>query len=98
MPLTATISRTQSKIRLPGKWKVIILNDDYTPAEFVINVLREVFNKTEEDANKLMLAIHQTGKAQVGSYTKEIAETKVQITMDAARDYNYPLTAYAEEA
>lgn len=75
----------------PGKYKVIMHNDNYTTMEFVVAVLKEVFAHTDQTAEKLMLDIHQKGEATAGIYWYEIAETKAMQTMTRARNEGYPL-------
>lgn len=91
-------TKTKIKLKAPSMWKVIIYNDDFTPMDFVIRVLIEIFNKSIEEAVALMLHVHTNGKATVGNYTKEVAETKVSQTMRAAEAYQHPLLVTAEEA
>lgn len=79
-------------------WKVVLHNDDFTPMEFVVAVLRQIFQKPNEEAVSLMMRVHTEGKAVVGLYTREIAETKVQQTSDAAERFGHPLLATAEQA
>ena len=93
---TGTITRQQ--IKTPSMYKVIMLNDDFTHQDFVVQVLTQIFNKTEEEAINLMLTIHETGRATIGLYTKEVALTKVMMVDRAAQTYGHPLTAIAEEA
>jgi len=84
-------------ILLPKLYKVIILNDDYTTFDFVINILKSIFNKTEEEAINLTLKIDREGSAVVGVYPYEIAITKVHYVHDIARKAGFPLRARIEE-
>jgi ATP-dependent Clp protease adaptor protein ClpS len=95
---TATDTLTKTELRMPSMWKVLMVNDDYTPMDFVVQVLTEVFHKTEEEANDLTMTIHVKGKANVGLYTKEIALTKVYQVDRLAAAAGHPLKTEAEEA
>ncbi len=75
----------------PVLYKIILHNDDYTTMDFVISILLEVFHKSAEEAKRLMLTVHNHGKAIIGIYTKEIAETKVDRTLKLAKNAGYPL-------
>jgi len=81
----------------PKKYKVLLLNDDFSTMDFVIEILTKVFRKSLEDAEKIMLNIHNSGKSICGLYTKEIALTKVSTVKQMARKANFPLKAIAEE-
>ncbi len=85
------------KVKKPSMFHVLLHNDDYTTMEFVINVLMNVFHKTFEDATKTMLSVHHQGKAVAGTYTREIAETKIDQVETLAKQNNYPLKATCEE-
>lgn len=90
--------RTKAKPRLdrPRLYKAVLHNDDYTPMEFVVLVLRQIFNKSEADAAAIMLHAHTHGMAVAGVYTFEIAETKVQETMALADQSGFPLLCTLE--
>ena len=90
--------KTRAKPRLdrPRVYKVLLHNDDYTPMEFVVLVLREVFNKSDADATAIMLHAHTHGMAVAGVYSFEIAETKVQQTMALAAKASFPLLCTME--
>lgn len=75
----------------PGMFKVIFMNDDFTPIAFVIEILISVFNKASDEARSIALEVHQTGKAIAGTYSFEVAETKIMITMDNAKREGHPL-------
>ncbi len=96
-PSTGLISKTKPKTKRPSLYKVILLNDDYTPMEFVIGVLEEVFNKAREDATRIMLEVHRNGVGICGVYTYEIAETKVTKVMELARRHQHPLQCTMEK-
>ena len=83
--------------REPGEYKVILHNDNYTTMEFVIKVLTSVFNKSHEEANRIMLNVHKKGIGVCGIYTHEIAETKVYIVNQMAIHNNFPLKCSMEE-
>jgi len=90
-------TKERVKIKYPKKYKVLLLNDDYTSMEFVIDVLITIFHKSYEEAEKIMLEIHEKEKGICGVYTYEIAETKVMQVHKKARDYGFPLRATMEE-
>ncbi len=90
--------RTRPKTKKPSMYKVIMLNDDYTPMEFVVHVLERFFAKNRDEATKIMLHVHQRGVGVCGVYTYEVAETKVTQTMDFARQHQHPLQCTVEKA
>jgi ATP-dependent Clp protease adaptor protein ClpS len=94
---TAVITRTQTKTKRPSMYRVLLLNDDYTPMEFVIHVLERFFNKSREAATQIMLHVHTQGIGECGIYTYEIAETKVTQVMDFARKHQHPLQCIMEK-
>ena len=94
---TAVITRTRTQTRKPSMYRVLLLNDDYTPMEFVITVLRRYFNKNNEEATTIMLHVHQHGVGECGIYTYEVAETKVTQVMDFARKHQHPLQCIMEK-
>ncbi len=79
------------------RYKVLLLNDDYTSMDFVVDILMDIFNHPLDEAINLMLAIHKNGKAVCGIYTYEVAETKVSQVIKEARKHEYPLNAIMEE-
>ena len=93
-------SPEESNIRLkgPGKYNVIMLNDDATPMEFVIQVLVSIFGHDSETATTIMLEVHEKGRGIAGSYMYEVAEQKAHETFSSARNYGYPLSVTVEEA
>lgn len=93
---TGLLERTEKKVAHPTMFRVVLLNDDYTPMEFVVHVLQEVFAKTRDESVVLMMKVHKEGAAVAGVYTREIAETKVGAAMDLARQHGYPLLLSAE--
>ncbi len=94
---TGVITRTQAKTKKPSLYKVLLLNDDYTPMEFVVHVLERFFAKGREEATVIMLHVHQKGVGVCGVYTYEIAETKVTQVMDFARQHSHPLQCTMEK-
>jgi ATP-dependent Clp protease adaptor protein ClpS len=94
------VSQTQTKTRTqtatPKLWKVLLLNDDYTPMDFVVDVLTRVFRKTEDEAVQIMLQVHHAGLGLAGVYPFEIAETKVMQVEDMARSEGHPLQCSLE--
>lgn len=94
--ITRPRAKQRPKIARPRLYKVILLNDDFTPREFVITVLKAVFRMTEEQAYRVMLAAHQLGACVVAVYTRDIAESKASEATDAGRTAGYPLLFTAE--
>ena len=86
------------KLKKPPLYKVVLLNDDYTPMEFVVLVLETFFNMTREKATQVMLHVHTRGKGVCGVYTREIAETKTAQVNDFAREHEHPLQCDMEAA
>lgn len=89
--------KMRPEIKKPPLYQVIIMNDDYTPMEFVVQILEIFFNKPPEEATRIMLQVHQTGRGLCGIYSFEIAETKVAQTRAAARQAQYPLRCVMEK-
>lgn len=79
------------KLKPPAMYKVLMLNDDYTPMDFVVEVLQAFFSKSGEQATEIMLAVHQKGSASCGVFSKDIAETKAAMVNDYAKECQYPL-------
>jgi ATP-dependent Clp protease adaptor protein ClpS len=94
---TGLITKTRPKTKKPSLYKVLLLNDDYTPMEFVVHVLERFFNKGREDATRIMLHVHQKGVGICGVYTYEVAETKVAQVMDFSRQHQHPLQCTMEK-
>lgn len=90
------VTKTAPKTKRPSLYKVLLLNDDYTPQEFVVWLLQAVFNKGAEDAVRIMLHVHQTGVGVCGVYTYEVAETKVAQVMELSRRHQHPLQCTME--
>jgi len=94
---TAVITRTKTQAKKPAMYRVLILNDDYTPMEFVVTVLRKFFNKGPDEATRIMLHVHHHGVGECGVFTYEVAETKVTQVMDFARKHQHPLQCIMEK-
>ena len=94
---TAVLTRTEPKTEKPSMYKVIMMNDDYTPMEFVVELLKNFFSKSHEEASRIMMAIHKDGSAVCGIYTYEVAETKLTQVMDHARKNQHPLQCTIEK-
>ena len=92
------LQESKPELKRPPLFKVILINDDYTPMDFVIEVLMQFFNFDAEKANQLMLTVHYRGKAVCGIYTAEIAETKVMQVNQYARKHQHPLMCSMEPA
>lgn len=91
------IAEPAIKIKRPSFYKVILLNDDYMPMDFVVTVLEMIFRKPHEEAVNLMLVVHSKGAALCGIYTRDVAETKVDQVIEYARINDYPLQCVMEE-
>src|SRR4051812_15188979 len=89
---------TGVKLKKPQLYKVVLLNDDFTPMPFVVEVLIDVFNKSLQDAKALTLEVHEKGRGIAGVFTKEVAEQKVDDTLAVAIHYGHPLKAVCEPA
>lgn len=94
---TSVLTRTKPKTKKPSLYRVLLLNDDYTPMEFVIHVLERFFQKDREAATRIMLHVHKHGVGECGVYTYEVAETKVTQVMDFARQHQHPLQCVMEK-
>ncbi len=96
-PTTGVVVKTRPKTKKPSMYKVIMLNDDYTPMEFVVHVIERFFGKSREEATRIMLHVHQRGVGVCGVFTYEVAETKVTQVMDFARQHQHPLQCTLEK-
>jgi ATP-dependent Clp protease adaptor protein ClpS len=96
-PNTGVVVKTRPRTRKPAMYKVLMLNDDYTPMEFVVHVLERFFQKTREEATRIMLHVHRRGVGVCGVFTYEVAETKVTQVMDLARQNQHPLQCTIEK-
>ena len=91
-------TRTRTRSKTPSPYKVLMLNDDYTPMEFVVQALQRFFKMSVDDATRVMLAVHQRGVGVCGIFSYEVAETKVAQVMDFARENQHPLQCTLEKA
>jgi ATP-dependent Clp protease adaptor protein ClpS len=96
--MSQTLTKPQQQTKTPPQFKVLLLNDDYTPMDFVLYVLARFFSKSQLEAEQIMLEAHQTGVSVAGVYPFEIAETKVTQVLQAAKDAHYPLRVRLEAA
>jgi len=94
---TGTAVLTRTRTRKPNLYRVLLLNDDYTPMEFVVHVLERFFNKDRAEATRIMMHVHQNGVGECGVFTYEVAETKVTLVMDLARKHMHPLQCVMEK-
>jgi ATP-dependent Clp protease adaptor protein ClpS len=94
---TGVLTKTRTRTMRPPLYKVMLLNDDYTPMEFVVHVLERFFQKNREEATRIMLHVHRRGVGVCGVYTYEVAETKVTQVMDLARQNQHPLQCTIEK-
>ncbi len=94
---TGTLTKTRPKTKKPSMYKVLMLNDDYTPMDFVVQILQTFFQKSEEEAVQIMLNVHQKGVGICGVYSFEVAETKVMQVIDSARRHEHPLQCTLEK-
>ena len=97
-PVTGVVVKSKPKTKKPSMYKVLMLNDDYTPMEFVVHILERFFNKNRQEATRIMLHVHRRGVGVCGVYTYEVAETKVTQVMDFARQHQHPLQCTLEKA
>ena len=95
--LGVAVQESRPELKKPPMFRVVILNDDYTPMEFVVHVLEKFFNKDVEAATTIMLHVHHHGIGECGVFTYEIAETKVTQVMDFARKHQHPLQCVMEK-
>jgi len=96
-PGTGVVIQDKPRTKKPSMYKVLMLNDDYTPMEFVVHVLERFFGKSREEATTIMLHVHRRGVGICGVFTYEIAETKVAQVMDFARRHQHPLQCILEK-
>ncbi len=96
-PQTGVVVKAKPKTKKPSMYKVLMLNDDYTPMEFVVHVIERFFSKTREEATRIMLHVHHRGVGICGVFTYEVAETKVTQVMDFARQHQHPLQCTLEK-
>jgi ATP-dependent Clp protease adaptor protein ClpS len=93
---TVLLERKPEKTKPPQMYQVVLLNDDYTPMEFVVAVIQEFFNKDRETATQIMLKIHMEGRGVCGVFSKDVAATKVDRVMEAAQKSGHPLQCVSE--
>ncbi len=91
------LTQERPKTKRPSRYRVLLLNDDYTPMEFVVEILERIFNKTHQEAVQIMLHVHQNGVGLCGVYTYEVAETKVAQVLDHAKRNQHPLQCTMEK-
>jgi ATP-dependent Clp protease adaptor protein ClpS len=96
-PNTGVVVKARPKTRKPAMYKVLMLNDDYTPMHFVVQVLQLFFSKGPDEATRIMLHVHNHGVGECGVFTYEVAETKVTLVMDFARKHQHPLQCVMEK-
>ncbi len=96
-PTTGTVVKAKPKTKKPSMYKVLMLNDDYTPMEFVVHILERFFGKTRDEATRIMLHVHRRGVGICGVFTYEVAESKVTQVMDFARQHQHPLQCTLEK-
>lgn len=94
---TAVVTRSETEVKEPSMYKVLLHNDDYTPMDFVVQVLEEIFHFDHQKAQKVMMDVHLKGMGCCGIYPFDIAETKVALVMDAASENEYPLKCSMEK-
>jgi ATP-dependent Clp protease adaptor protein ClpS len=94
---TGVVVKSKPMTKKPSLYKVLLLNDDYTPMEFVVHVLERFFSKSREEATRIMLHVHRRGVGVCGVYTYEVAETKVTQVIDFARRHEHPLQCTLEK-
>ncbi len=94
---TGIITKTRTKTKKPSLYRVLLLNDDYTPMEFVVYILERFFTKDRDEATQIMLHVHQKGVGLCGIYTYEVAETKVTQVMNFASQHQHPLQCTMEK-
>lgn len=94
---TGVVVKTRPKVKRPSMYKVLMLNDDYTPMEFVVHVLEHFFHKNQDEATQIMLHVHRRGIGICGVYTYEVAEMKVAQVVDFARRHEHPLQLTLEK-
>ena len=96
-PTIGVVVKARPKTRKPAMYKVLMLNDDYTPMEFVVHVLERFFQKNRDEATRIMMHVHRRGVGVCGVFTYEVAETKVTQVMDLARQNQHPLQCTIEK-
>ncbi|MDR0706387.1 MAG: ATP-dependent Clp protease adaptor ClpS [Treponema sp.] len=97
MERTKTVPKNEKKLKEPSNYRIILLNDNYTTIDFVVDILMAVFHKSDVEANRIMLNVHRKGKGVVGQYPFDIAQTKVDQVHRLARQAEFPLKCIIEE-
>ncbi len=92
------LEKTKTVLKPPEQWNVLLLNDDYTPMDFVVQVLESIFNRNPSEAYRVMMQVHTQGSGLAGAYTHDIAETKIAAVLAVAQEAGYPLQATMEQA
>ena len=92
------LAEPEAKTKRPPFFKVVLLNDDYTPMDFVTFILKDIFHKTHEEAVSIMLEVHNKGEGMCGIYTRDVAETKAELVITISRRNEYPLQCRVEKA
>jgi Uncharacterized conserved protein len=98
VPATKVVVKTRPKAKKPSLFRVILLNDDYTPMDFVVHILERFFHKNHDEATQIMLHVHRRGVGVCGVYSYEVAETKVNQVLDFSRRHQHPLQCTLEKA
>ncbi len=96
-PGVGVLTRTKPKPKKPSMYKVLLMNDDFTPMDFVVHVLERFFGKNKQEATEIMMSVHRKGVGLCGVYTYEVAETKVSQVLDCARQNEHPLQCTLEK-
>ncbi|MBR7801293.1 ATP-dependent Clp protease adapter ClpS [Undibacterium fentianense] len=94
---STVLEKQAQKLKPPSMYQVVLLNDDYTPMEFVVAIIQEYFNKDQETAMQIMLKVHIEGRGVCGVYTKDVAFTKVELVLTHAKQAGHPLQCVMEE-
>jgi ATP-dependent Clp protease adaptor protein ClpS len=94
---TGVLTRTRAVPKKPAMYRVLLLNDDFTPMDFVVHILERFFSKNRQEATEIMLHVHRRGVGVCGTYTYEVAETKINLVMDYARKNEHPLQCTMEK-
>lgn len=92
-----TISKEKARLKHPKQYKVVLLNDDFTPMDFVVSILETIFQKSPSEAVRIMLQVHQNGRGVCGLFSKQIAEAKVALVHERAREAAHPLQSIIED-
>ncbi len=92
------LEKQKESLKLPDSWKVVLLNDDYTPMDFVVEVLESIFHRSPAESYRIMMQVHTQGSGIAGVYTHEVAETKTADVVELAQQAGYPLQAIMEQA